>query len=68
MLQAELISNRSNKNHQTWGPFLSQPLYEAAALQGLIGRAIRQVEGLTRGEEGREGGEGEGGALANELG
>ena len=28
----------------------------AAALQELIGRAIGQVEGLTRGEEGREGG------------
>ena len=33
------------------------PKYEtaaAAALQELIGRAIGQVEGLTRGEEGRE--------------
>ena len=40
------------------------PKYEtaAAALQELIGRAIGQVEGLARGEEGRE----EGGALANE--
>ena len=41
------------------------PKYEtaaaAAALQELIGRAIGQVQGLARGEEGREGG-----ALVNE--